>query len=112
MAGGLEHLSCEEGLKVQDLLSLGKGHFQGKLVAAPQYLQGGYEKTDKLFMIAYSVRKRNKHKLKEEIQTGRKRKLFHPADSQGVNRLSREFVQSPSLEAFKIRLDKSLSSLA
>lgn len=101
MAGGLEHLSCEEGLKVQDLLSLGKGHFQGKLVAAPQYLQGGYEKTDKLFMIAYSVRKRNKHKLKEEIQTGRKRKLFHPADSQAVEQVIQRVCTVSILGSFQ-----------
>ena len=40
-----------------------------------------------------------------------RRKFFHTEDSDALNRLPKEAVDAPSLEAFKARLDVALGSL-
>ena len=40
-----------------------------------------------------------------------RRKFFHPGRGDALNRLPKEVVDAPSLEAFKARLDVAVGSL-
>jgi len=67
MIRGLEHLCCEERLRVLGLFSLWKRRLWGHLTAAFQYLKGACKKDgDRLFTKAcYSRTKRNGFKPKK-----------------------------------------------
>ncbi|KFR12122.1 hypothetical protein N306_10402, partial [Opisthocomus hoazin] len=109
---GLEHFCYEEMLRELGLFSLEKRTLQGDLIAALQYLKGGYKKAaEGLFTRACSDRTRgNGFKLKE----GRldiKKKFFTLRAVRPWHRLPREAVSAPSLEALKARLDGAFSSL-
>jgi len=79
-----------------------------------QYLKGTYKKAKKgLFIRAGSKRMRgNGFKLEENrFRLYIRKKFFTVRAVRHWNRLPREDVDAPTLEAFKARLDGALSSL-
>ena len=110
----MEHLFYEERLRELGLFSLEKRRLQGDLIATFQYLKTSFKKGgERLFSRACSDRTSgNDFKLKGGRFRVDIRKTFYRV--RGVkhwNRLPREMVDAPSLEAFKARLDGALSNL-
>ena len=107
-------LSYEDRLTELGLFSLEKRRLQRDLIAAFQYLKGAYKKSGEgLFARACSDRTRgNGFKLKEgRFRSGIRTKFFTMSVVRHWNRLLKEVVAAPSLEAFKARLDGALSNL-
>ena len=114
MIRGLEHLSYEESLRELGLFSLEKRKLQGDLIVAFQYLKGVYKQEGKqLFTRMDSDRTRgNVLKLRQgRFRLDIRRKFFTQRLVTHWNRLPKEAVDAPSLEAFKARLDVALGSL-
>jgi len=114
MIRGLEYLSYEDRLRELWLFSLEKRRLSGDLRAACQYLKGACRKDGEgLFTRVCSDRTRgNGSKLKEgRFRLDIKKKFFTTRVVKHWNRLPREAVDAPSLEAFKARLDGALSNL-
>ncbi|KFM09028.1 hypothetical protein AS27_14835, partial [Aptenodytes forsteri] len=115
MIRGMEHLSCEERLRGLGLFSLEKRRLRGDIIAASQYLKGAYKKDGgKLFSRACCDRARgNGFKLKGgRFRLDRRKKFFTLRVVKHWHRLpTREVVDAPSLETFKVRLDGALSNL-
>ena len=110
----LEHLCCEDRLRLSGLFSLEKRRLWGNLRAAFQCLKLAYKKVGEgLFTRVDSDRTRgNGFKLKDGRFRLDVRKKFFPARVvKHWNRLLREAVAAPSLAVFKARLDGALSSL-
>ncbi|PKU43499.1 hypothetical protein llap_6203 [Limosa lapponica baueri] len=114
MVRGLEHLSCEVGLRELGLFSLEERRLQGDLIAAFQYLKEAYRRDGEgLFIRECSDRTRgNGFKLKEgRFRLDIRKKFSTLRVVKHWHRLPREAVGAPSLEAFKARLDGALSNL-
>ncbi|KFQ61821.1 hypothetical protein N334_02782, partial [Pelecanus crispus] len=114
MIQGLENLSYEARLRELRLFSLEKRRLRGKLTAAFQYLKGAYRKDGgNLFSKACCDRTRNNgFKLnKNRFRLDIRKKFFTMRMVKHWNRLPREVVEAPSLQTFKVRLDRALSNL-
>jgi len=114
MIRGLEYLSYEDRLRELGLFSMEKRRLQGDLIAAFQYLKGGYRKDGEgLFTGLFSDSPRgNGCKLKEgRFRLDIRKKFFTMRVVRHWHRLPREAVAAPSLQVFKARLDGALSNL-
>ena len=113
MIRGLEHLSCEESLRELGLRSLEERRLCGDPVVAFQNLKGAYKQEGEwLFMWVDSDRTRgNGFKLRQgRFRLDIRRKFFTQSVVKQWNRLPKEVVEAPFLEAFKTRLDVALGS--
>jgi len=94
---------------------LGEEKLSGNLIAAFQYLKGSYSKEgDRLFSRVCDDRTRGN--VLSNIEEGRcrldiRKKSFTARVVRNQNRLPSDVIDVPSLEAFKVRLDKALGNL-
>ena len=114
MIKGLEHLSCEERLREQGLFSLEKRKLQGDMIVAFQYLKGAHKQEGEwLFTRVDSDRTMgNGFKLRQgRFRLDIRKKFFTQRVVTHWNKLPKEAVDAPSLDAFKTRLAVALGSL-
>ena len=114
MIRGLEHFSYKERLREPGLFSLEKRRLQEDLIVAFQYLKRAYKQEREQLFIRLDMKRGYGFKLRQgRFRLDIRRKFF--TQTQRVvmhwNRLPKEVVDAPSMEAFKARLDMALGSL-
>ena len=111
---GLGSLPYEERLREQGLFSLKKRRLRGDLITMFQFLKGGYkEDGDSLFTRSHMEKMRgNWYKLVlGKFQLDTRGKVFIMRSTSHCNNHPREAVDSPTLDTFKIQLDRMLGHL-
>jgi len=96
------------------LFSLGKRRFRGDLITMFLYLKGDYkEDGDSLFTRSHMEKTRsNGYKLLlGRFQLHTRGKFFRMRTISHWNNLPREVVDSPTLDTYKIQLDRVLGGL-
>ncbi|KAK4826043.1 hypothetical protein QYF61_003942 [Mycteria americana] len=114
MIQGLGSLPYEERLRELGWFSLEKRRLRGDRITMFQYLKGGYkEDGDSLFTRSHMEKTRaNGYKsLLGRFQLDTRGKFFTMRTTSRWNNLPREVVDSPTLDTFKIRLDRVLGHL-
>ena len=114
MIKGLGSLPHEERLRELGLFSLEKRRLRGDLITMFQYLKGGYkEDGDSLFTRSHMEKTRgNGYKLLlGRFRLDTRGKFFTMRTISHWNNLPREVVDSPTLDTFKIQLDRVLGHL-
>ena len=93
------------------MISLEKRRLRGDLVAAFQYLKGAYRKDGENKASCGRTRS-NGFALREgRFRLDIRKKFFAMRALKHWSRLLREVADAPSLEVFKVRLDRALSNL-
>ena len=88
---------------------MGPPRSQGRPESSFSKSEGGYKKGDRLFG---NKTRENGFKLKEgRFRWDMRKKFFILSIVRHWNRLSREVVDAPSLERFKVKLEGSLGNL-
>ena len=113
MIRGLEHLSYEKRLRELGLLSLEKRRLRGDFIVACQYLMGSYKQDGewRFTRVGSDRTSGSGFKLRQGSLCLILGRSFSHRVVMHRNRLPKEVVDAPSLEAFKARLDVSLGSL-
>ncbi|PKU49642.1 hypothetical protein llap_26 [Limosa lapponica baueri] len=113
MIKGLGNLLYEERLRQLVFFSLEKRRLRGDLITMFQYLKGGYREGDCLFTRSHMEKTRgNRYKLLlGTFQLDTRGKFFTMRTISHWNNLPREVVDSPSLDTFKIQLDRVMGHL-
>ncbi|KAK4822133.1 LOW QUALITY PROTEIN: hypothetical protein QYF61_010256 [Mycteria americana] len=109
---GMEHLSYEERLRVV-VVQPGEEKALGRPYCSLSVLKGGLqERGGQNFLACCDRTRENAFKLKEgRIRLDVRKKFFTIRVVKHWNRLPGQVADAPSLEAFKVRLDRALSNV-